>query len=249
MPHTPHAYAFLVVACLIAGASLSAQEDTVAPAPEEQPLPQVVVSSMKDAYRTAYRNIQKALTAQHDNPQLAPQARMRWALIARDGSPVIAPVPITIAGTNGHIGVAQDSDGLFELPAAVPELGDDVELRIGVKRSDVRLVPFVDTGGDAASRRLGDLRLECEMGWRLEYDDIPFALKAAMTLMGSPCRSKNFGMPIHVRHRLESATVMREGQPVALKLGWRAMAFYAPLHDAGLGNDTPIALTYRRENP
>jgi hypothetical protein len=238
----------LLVVCLIACAPLSAQEDTGAPAPE-QPPPQVVVSSMKDAYKTAYRNIQKALTAQHDNPLLAPQARMRWALFARDGTPVTAPVPITIAGTNGHVTVVPDSDGVFELPAAVPELGDDVELRIGVRRSDVRLVPFVDTGGDAASRRLGDLRLECEMGWRLEYDDIPFALKAAMKLMGSACRSKNFGMPIHVRHRLKSATVLRDGQPVALKLGWRAMTFFAPLHDDALGNDTPIALDYRRDDP
>lgn len=68
MHHTPNAYAPLVVACLIACAPLSAQEDAAAPAPEEQPPPQVVVSSMKDAYRTAYRNIRKALTAQHDNP-------------------------------------------------------------------------------------------------------------------------------------------------------------------------------------
>ena len=249
MRHTSNAYTLLAVACLIACAPLSAQ-DAAAPAPEEQPPPQVVVSSMKDAYKTAYSNIQKALTAQHDNPQLAPQARMRWTLFARDGTPVTAPAPITIVGTNGHMDVVPDSDGVFELPAAVPELGDDVELRIGMKRSDVRLVPFVDTGGgDAASRRLGDLRLECEMGWRLEYDDIPFALKAAMKLMGSPCRSKNFGMPVHVRRRLKSATVMRDGQPGALKLGRRAMEFYAPLHDDTLGNDALIALDYRREDP
>ena len=249
MRHTPTAYALLAVACLIACAPLSAQEDMDPPAPEQAP-PQIVVSSMKDAYRTAYRNIQKALTAQHDNPQLAPLARMRWTLFARDGTPVTAPLPITIVGTNGHIAVVRDSDGAFELPAAVQELGDDVELRIGAKRGNVRLVPLVETGGiDASSRRLGDLRLECEMGWRLEYDDIPFALKAAMKLMGSPCRSKNFGMPVHVRHRLKSATVMRDGQPVALKLGRRAMEFYAPLHDDTLDNDTLVTLDYRREDP
>lgn len=175
---------------------------------------------------------------------------MRWALFARDGTPVTAPLPITIAGSNGHITIPQDGDGVFELPAVVPELGDDVELRIGAKRGDVILVSLVETEGvDASSRRLGDLRLECEMGWRLEYDDIPFALKVAMKLMGSPCRSKNFGMPIHVRRRLKSATVLRDGQPVALKLGWRAMTFYAPLHDDALGNDTPIVLDYRRDDP
>ena len=250
MPHTPPAYAFLVVACLIACASLSAQEDTVAPVPEEQPLPQVVVSSMKDAYRTAYRNIQKALTAQHDNPQLAPQARMRWMLFARDGAPVVAPLPITIAGTNGHITVVQDSDGVFELPAAVPELGDDVELRIGAKRGDVTLVPLVETGGvDASSRRLGDLRLECEMGWRLEFDDIPFALRAAMKLMGSPCGSKHFDYAVHVRRKLKSATIAHDGQTTGLRLGWRSMAFHAPLYDDTLGNDTLVSLDYRREDP
>jgi len=225
------------------------QEDTVAPAPE-QPLPQVVVSSLKDAYKTAYRNIQKALTAQYDNPQLAPQARMRWALFARDGAPVTGPLPITIAGANGHITILQDGDGAFELPAAVPELGDDVELRIGAKRGDVILVPLVETGGiDASSRRLGDLRLECEMGWRLEYDDIPVALKAAMKLMGSPCGSKHFDYPFHVRRKLKSATIAHDGQATGLRLGWRSMDFHAPLYDDKLGNDTLVTLDYRREDP
>jgi len=250
MRHTPNAYALLAVACLIACAPLFAQEDAVAPAPEEQPPPQVVVSSMKDAYRTAYRNIRRALGAQHDNPQLAPQARMRWALFARDGTPLTAPLPITIAGANGHINVVQDSDGVFELPVAMPELGDDVELRIGAKRGDLILVPLVETEGvDASSRRLGDLRLECEMGWRLEYDDIPFALKAAMKLMGSPCGSKHFDYAFHVRRRLKSATIAHDGQATGLRLGWRSMAFHAPLYDDKLGNDTLVTLDYRREDP
>jgi hypothetical protein len=200
---------------------------------------------MKDPYKTAYRNIEKAFGAQHDNPRLAPQARIRWMVFAKDGAPVTTPLPITIAGSRGQVPVAQDGDGTFELPASTPDLGDDIELRIGAKRSEVKLVPLVETGGiDASSRRLGDLRLECEMTWRLEYDDIPFALKAAMKLMGSPCRSKNFGAPIRVRHKLESATITRDGQPLRLKLGWRSMSFFAPLHDDTLGNDTLIALAY-----
>jgi hypothetical protein len=245
MPHTPNAYAVLAAACLIGCALAFSQESE-----PEPPLPQVVVTSMKDPYKTAYRNIRKALTAQHDNPQLAPQARVRWMLFAKDGAPVTVPLPITIAGTNGQVPVVQDGDGVFELPATVPDLGDDVELRIGAKRSEVALVPLVETGGiDASSRRLGDLRLECEMTWRLEYDDIPFALKAAMKLMGSPCGSKNFGVPFHVRRKLESATIARDGQPLRLKLGWRSMAFFAPLHDGALGNDTLITLAYRRQDP
>jgi hypothetical protein len=220
--------------------SVLAQEDP------EPPPPQVVVTSIKDAYKIAYRNVQKALDAQHDNPRLAPQARMRWRVVARDGKLLVEAPPVTISGTNGHLPVVPDSDGVFELPAAVPELGDDVELRIDARRSDVMLVPLVETGGlDASSRRLGDLRLECEMTWRLEYDDIPFALKAAMKLMGSPCGSKHFDMPLHVRHRLKSATIARDGQPTALRLGRRSMAFYAPLYDDTLGNDTLVTLAFR----
>jgi hypothetical protein len=205
---------------------------------------------MKDPYKIAYRNIQKALDAQHDNPQLAPRATMRWMLFAKDGRPLAQPPAITVAGSAGQIDVAQGSDGAFELPAAVSALGEDVELRIGAKRGDVLLVPLVETAGvDASSRRLGDLRLECEMAWRLEYDDIPFALKAAIKLMGSPCGSKHFGVAFHVRHRLASATIARDGQATALRLGWRSLAFYAPLYDGTLGNDTPVTLAYRRDDP
>jgi hypothetical protein len=201
---------------------------------------------MKDAYKTAYRNIQKALGAQHDNPQLAPQARLRWMLFARDGTPLVPSPPIAIAGSDGQIAVVPDNDGGFELPAMVTGLGTDVELRIEAKRGDVMLVPLVETAGiDASSRRLGDLRLECEMGWRLEYDDIPFALKAAMKLMGSPCGSKHFDFPLRVRRKLDSATIARDGQATGLRLGRRSMAFYAPLYDDKLGNDTLVTLAFR----
>jgi hypothetical protein len=241
MSRTP---AFVVAACLIACPPALAQEDA------EQPVPQVVVSSMKDAYRTAYGNIQKALGAQHDNPQLAPQARVRWMLYAKDGRPLVQPPPIAIAGSNGQIAVVPDGDGGFELPATVTGLGTDVELRIGVRRGEMRLVPLVETGGiDASSRRLGDLRLECEMTWRLEYEEIPMLARAAIKLIGSPCRSKNFGMPVPVRRRLASASIAREGRATELKLTRRGMAFFAPLHDDGLDNDTPVMLAYRRDDP
>lgn len=241
MPHTPNAYAVLVAACLIGCAPAFCQESEPV-----QPLPQVVVTSMKDPYKLAYRNIQKALGAQHDNPQLAPQATMRWMLFAKDGSPLAQPPSITVAGSAGQLDVVQDSDGAFDLPATVSGLGDDVELRIGAKRGDVLLVPLVETAGiDASSRRLGDLRLECEMTWRLEYDDMPFALKAAMKLMGSPCGSKHFDVAFHVRRRLKSATIARDGQATGLRLGWRSMAFYAPLYNRQLGNDTLVTLAFR----
>lgn len=237
MSRTP---AFLAAACLITCPPVLAQEEA------EPPPPQVVVSSMKDAYKTAYRNIEKALAAQHDNPQLAPQARMRWMLFAKDGRPLVQSPPITIAGSDGQIAVVQDSDGAFALPATVTGLGDNVELRIGMKRAEVLLVPLVETGGiDASSRRLGDLRLECEMGWRLEYDDIPFALKAAMKLMGSPCGAKHFDFRFHVRRPLKSATIVHDGQATGLRLAARSMAFYAPLYDARLDNDTLVTLVFR----
>ena len=244
MSRIPDAYAVVVAACLIACPPVLAQEEA------EQPLPQVVVSSMKDAYKTAYPNIQKALGAQRENPQLAPQARMRWMLFARDGRPLVQSPPIAIVGSDGQIVVVPDSDGGFELPATVTGLGTDVELHIGMKRGEMLLVPLAQTGGiDASSRRLGDLRLECEMTWRLEYEEIPMLARGAIKLMGSPCRSKNFGVPIHVRRKLASATITRDGQPLQLKLGWRSMAFFAPLHDATLGDDTRITLTYRRDDP
>lgn len=249
MPHLPGTSTFLA-ACLMAWTPAFAQDASPAAPDADPPPPQVVVTSMKDPYRIAYRNILKALDAQADNPQLAPGARMRWMLFAKDGRPLAQPPAITVAGSAGQIDVVQDSDGAFDLPAAVSGLGDDVELRIGAKRGDVLLVPLVETGGvDASSRRLGDLRLECEMAWRLEYDDIPFALKAAMKLMGSPCGSKHFDVAFHVRHRLASATIARDGRATALRLGWRSLAFYAPLYDGTLGNDTPVTLAYRRDDP
>lgn len=245
MSHLPGTSAFLA-ACLMAWIPAFAQDASPAAPDADPPPPQVVVTSMKDPYRIAYRNILKALDAQADNPQLAPQARMRWTLFAKDGSPLTQPPAITVAGSAGQNDVVQDGDGAFELPAAVSGLGDDVELRIGAKRGGVLLVPLVETGGiDASSRRLGDLRLECEMTWRLEYDDIPFALKAAMKVMGSPCGSKHFGVAFHVRHRLKSATIARDGQATGLRLGWRSLAFYAPIYDQQLGNDTLVTLAFR----
>ena len=105
----PKTYAFLAVACLIGCLPAGAQEIAPASPQPAAPPPQVLVSSLKDPYKIAYRNIVKALTAQDDNPRLAPHARTRWMMFSKDGTPVTQPLSITIAGTNGQVPVAQDS--------------------------------------------------------------------------------------------------------------------------------------------
>ncbi len=86
-------------------------------------------------------------------------------------------------------------------------------------------------------RRLGDLRLECEMFWAFKYDDAPFVARNVVRALGGPCTTKKVSINFPADYMgLKSATLVHGELRLVLPL--------APLSDQKLSNDAIILLEY-----
>jgi hypothetical protein len=97
-------------------------------------------------------------------------------------------------------------------------------------------------------RRLGDLRLECEVLWAIEYDDTPFIVRNSFRLLGGPCKSSKVAMTFGTPGRVASATIVAGERREALAVGKNRQSFRPPLHDTSWGDDAVIEFQFADAN-
>ncbi|MES2324469.1 MAG: hypothetical protein V4633_19610 [Pseudomonadota bacterium] len=227
----------------VLGAPGFAQEPAP-PGDGDKAVAEVTVLSFKDPFRTDYRGLQKARAAMTELRALAPQASLRFFIVNRSGSAYRGELKAIVSDGEASHTIPMASDASFELPAQIAGLGEAAEFMMNAKRKEIYLRPQVRSPGTSDSRlRLGDLRMECEIVWRMEYAEASFMARAALKFMDSPCNSAKFGMDFFARGRLSAVRISEHGNSKTLQLTHRAQAYYAPLHDKAWSNEALIELT------
>ena len=150
-------WTMLIVAALAAGRAMAL--------PAEEPLQQVEVNGVIDADEVSYRRLLRGLDAFDKHHALAPQGRLRYKLFALAPEPR-RPLAVQLRG--GPSGLPQvlalDGDGSFALPRDEAALAADAVVRTNRKQGSLAWRADVRTPGLAPNqRRLGDLRLECQV--------------------------------------------------------------------------------------
>jgi hypothetical protein len=221
----------------------------------------VRVNGIRNPETHAYRAIVAGLDAfdaRHglapDAPQLLFQARTRsgkpLAPTLLKGAPDADPLVASLAGDGGYaLTLALDEDGRFQVPRSQPALDADAELRLSKKASDVRVWPYVRSPGLAANqRRLGDIRLECQVFVAIAKKEAPLhiVLLGNAVMLGSDwCafmkdkeRSWDVAMPAAL-----GAAVLREGGRAA-ELRVKGSRFEVPIGDQSWSNDAIVEVRF-----
>lgn len=233
------------LACGLHACYAAAQTPTPVVAPEQATDEALIVNvqSFRDPYRTPYRVVHKAMGLMSEMAALSPDATLNFFIVAKSGLPFPGRVQISIGEGDKRILIDADPDNTFVLPASAHAAGSGAELQVNARRKDVYLRPEVHSpGSQAGQRRLGDLRLECEITWRIEYEESSLFARAALGLMSSPCKSPKFGVEFYPRHKLAMATISENGRVKNLNLAKGGHAYYAPLADASWSDAASITL-------
>jgi len=138
----------------------------LAQAPQGQ-LPQVTISARADeeAAEKSYRRMVRGMDWFETHRALAPDASLRFRLYPRDRATDMGGVTLDVMGTRTMFAVPLAPDNTFTLPRNAQALEENAmvvpnrRVRSMTWRTDIRtpgLPPNV--------RRLGDLRLECQVG-------------------------------------------------------------------------------------
>lgn len=150
----------LLLAVLLAPPVLRAQDR--APA-----LPSVTITAkaLRDPVEKSYRRMVRGMDLFERRQALAPQASLRFKLLPRHHDTDMRNIRLDIVGSTVEIRVPVAPDDTFVLPRDRLALAEDAlvvpDRRAGTMtwRTDIR-TPGLPPG----TRRLGDLRLECEVG-------------------------------------------------------------------------------------
>ncbi len=179
----------LCLSLLLACASASAQE-----APEaDAETPQVVeVGGVKNPELKSYKVMLKGVDAFEEHRKYAPAAPMKFRLVSTTPGAPVDGVTLRIAGDNTSENIPIAADGTFVLPRIQAAIDDKADLVTNKKKSAVRWRGDIHTPGvPANARRLGDLRMECEIGWAVNREDIPFLIRNGLSLAGGACHIKS----------------------------------------------------------
>lgn len=237
--------------CSLIHLNSRAQTDEAAKPPPDAAgkLATVEVSGIRDPEWRPYRTMLKGLNAFDAKHQLAPSAELRFVLRPQGAKDSIKGIEMRLTGHETSIAVPVAEDGTFVLPRSQAAADENAEIVLNRRKDAMRWRPHIRSPNLKPDQpRLGDLRLECEILWAIEYDEMPFIVRNSFRLLGGPCKSSNvaifFGAPAHVA----SATIFAGAKHETLAVGQNKRSFRPPLHDTSWGDDALIEFQFTEAN-
>ena len=207
---------------------------------------QVEITSLKDPDWKPYRTMLKGLDAFKAKHELAPNADLRFVLIPQNHATTnFHDVKLRIAGNETSIPIAISDNGTFVLTRDEKALDENADIILNQKKSLWKWRPYIRSPGLLPNqRRLGDLRLECEVRWAVEYDDIAFLKRNFFRLAGGPCKASNIDVYFYEPRKIIAATILVGEKHQTIALEKEASYFIPPLYDDKLSDDTLIELQF-----
>ena len=238
---------------------------------DEEPVNKVEVSAKADADERLYERFLKAMDRfDAESPALAPQARLRFRLVAKSRQVRVDELKLRLAGTTVRSPIALAPDNFFTVERNELALNENATVRTNRKDGSFSWSVDVRTPGlPPHTRRLGDLRLQCRVEFlaaKLEQH-VFSPLYYAQTLAGvDPCAARNFVVlsmadePLFLvtlalgsrRQPLPSVSLYGSSLPAWLKAlagDWpgRERLFEVPLWDTSWADDTLVELEPMRD--
>lgn len=220
---------------------------------KEEQLADVTVNGIKNPELKPYRVMLAGLDAFDEHHKLAPDAALKFRLKKRADLNSFqsnwGDVSMRIAGNETSIPVPIAADGTFVLPRSKEAYDEEADLLLNQKKSLIGFIPHVRTPGvPENARRLGDLRLECQVAMGIGKKELGFALRAAISafaLGGNWCAISyghyGFGLPDWAIN----ATLVNGGKSKAIaSYGY---GFDAPIQDKSLPDDALITFEFWSE--
>lgn len=245
---------FLLIATFIFATTLSrecvAQEEPSKTTESTEPQTQAIeISGTKDPDWKRYRAMLKGLNAFDKYHSLAPNATHKYILRPRQEGVELQGVSLRLAYNDMSLPISIAEDGTFSLPRDEQAQQQDAEVLINRKKNLFRWWPHIRSPGlQAHQRRLGDLRLECQIFWAVYYDDIPFVARNLVSLMGGPCSTSKVLLSFPADFLgLERATLVDGERHVKLNIDEKQSGFAVPLADKSLNDDALIELHYKEQ--
>lgn len=153
----------------------------------------VEVSSQKGLELKSYAQMQKGLKAYAEYNTLAPNSELFFILIPKSKNLGVEGVTMRLASDERSINIPIDANGKFQLPDIALQHEDEYDLILNKPKGQFYFKPYVKSANlPDDAKRLGDIRLECQVRWAVEKQDVSIIFLAHVNLFasGNPCTSR-----------------------------------------------------------
>lgn len=231
------------VGMVLAMASPAWAQDAL-PALDAQP--RVEVNGVKNPALRPYRIMSRGLDAFDKHHALAPGASLRFELWNADGTLAQASgLLLRLAGDTVDLALPVEPDATFVLPRSQPAFDDNADLVLNRKKEQMRWRPRVRSPGVPENvRRLGDMRLECEVAWAVTKDEFGFVLRSAMAAVGGMCHAPMAALYYRAPQRLAAVRLTSGERSRLLTLSADAGSFIVPLRDKSWDDESLIVYEF-----
>jgi len=138
-----------------------------------------------------------------------------------------------------------NAENIFTLPVEPELVPDKAELTLNRTAGSVRWLPYVKSSTTTDTvRRLGDLRLACEVHWAIDRETLPFAARTTIGALGGPCNfvSQKGTYSFSENRRIIRATISLNGRTESVPVS--GYSFTPPLREQHWSNDSMIELQF-----
>ncbi len=212
----------------------------------QQPVVEVIGTAMPT--EIPYKKILNGMEAYKAHQQYSPKSDLRFVIQSQNPGEVLSGLTASIKGAGLNLALDLDSNSIFQLPELKQPLTDDIVITINRRESAILLRPYVQSQYSTPTRRrLGDLRLECEIIWAIEKDDLSLLERSAMRFIGGLCGSSKSKVTFHLVKKLRGANLVMNERKLPVSIDKTGYAFSPPLHDKSWSDDAFIELEFEKQ--
>jgi hypothetical protein len=231
----------------LCGAAVQAHADTDQAVEQagQEAAASVSVKGMRDPDWKPYSAMLKGVKRFEEKHALAPGAELRFILEPRRADVDMHAIALRLESDEAGMAIQLGEGNIFSLPVVQGPLYEKAELTVNRKAGSVRWIPYIRSAATSDTiRRLGDLRLACEVHWAIDKDTLPFAMRTAMGALGGPCNfvsqkgTYSFAEP----RRITAATIRFEGKSAPVPFS--GASFTPPLREQDWSDDSVVELTF-----
>jgi hypothetical protein len=207
----------------------------------------ILVSGIKSPYHLTAKQLYEAGRSfiAHQS-RLAPGTILQFEIDGYRNDPHAAELRFQLISANAPaVALKIDANGRFSI-AISTLISKNYYLHANRKAKFLHVSPLVMTIGTAQNdRRLGDLRLECEVFWAIERETTLLFVRGMVDMAGGLCTSRKIGFYDRSDRLLASAAVYWGKTVMPLRIAFKGMSYQAPVANKLLSNDARVRLTYQ----
>lgn len=226
---------------IFAASPASVAGETSAPRPEPQ-ADEIVITGQPWPLTLNAKELARAVKAHRKlRAVYAPQSQLSFEVLRGSGSRSLDGIKLTFRSKNEVVPVVLDANRRFTLPA-LPGKGWKL---VANRRGGFGILPLVmSPGTNDADRLLGDLRLQCEVGWAMAKPDLPIMMRAFAGAMGGVCKGSLVPFMIWSDRAIATASVSSGARTRPVDVTTDRHAYRPPLHDKTLPNSARVRFRY-----